>query len=168
MTVYICSTVWLILISGFPDMCPKPNNTGSSLSKKSHVEIFSDPIPALFSALMSEPDTQQRWITFTFPVDFYMDPYRPKLEKEFKYWTRKSLVITEHIHVKMTASGTGCCELCTLSLLYLIQVFHVVFIPFEKNLFWVIRSGQLTFWLPCSNGNIVQYPFSWWQGWAQR
>jgi len=72
-------------------MCPKPNDTGSALSKKSHVEMFSDPVPALFAALMSEPDTQQRWITFTFPVDFYTDSYRPKLEKEFKYWTRKSL-----------------------------------------------------------------------------
>lgn len=91
-------------------MCPKPNNTGSSLSRKSHVEIFSDPIPALFSALMSEPDSQQRWITFTFPVDFYVDPYRPKLEKEFKYWTRKSLFITEHVHVKVAATGTGCCQ----------------------------------------------------------
>jgi hypothetical protein len=74
------------------------------------VEIFSDPIPALFSALMSEPDTQQRWITFTFPVDFYMDPYRPKLEKEIKYWTRKSLFITKHVHVKVAATGTGCCQ----------------------------------------------------------
>jgi len=71
-------------------MCPKPNDTSSALSKKSHVEIFSDPIPALFTALMSEADTQERWITVTFPVDFYTDPYRPKLEKEIKYWTRKS------------------------------------------------------------------------------
>jgi len=72
------------------DMCPKPNDTSSALSKKSHVEIFSDPIPALFTALMSEADTQERWITVTFPVDFYTDPYRPKLEKEFKYWTQSA------------------------------------------------------------------------------
>jgi hypothetical protein len=86
-------------------MCPKPNDTGSGLSKKSHVEIFNEPVPALFSALMSEPDTQQRWIAFTFPVDFYTDPYRPKLEKEFKYWTRKSLFITEHVDVQVTVLG---------------------------------------------------------------
>jgi len=72
------------------DMCPKPNDTSSALSKKSHVEIFSDPVPALFTALMSEADTQERWITVTFPVDFYTDPYRPKLEKEFKYWTQSA------------------------------------------------------------------------------
>jgi len=72
------------------DMCPKPNDTSSALSKKSHVEIFSDPIPALFTALMSEADTQERWITVTFPVDFYTDPYRPKLEKEIKYWTQSA------------------------------------------------------------------------------
>lgn len=78
-------------LSRFLDMCPKPNDTSGALSKKSHVEIFSDPVPALFTALMSEADTQERWITFTFPVDFYTDPYRPKLEKEIKYWTRKAL-----------------------------------------------------------------------------
>lgn len=78
-------------LSCFPDMCPKPNDTGSSLGKKSHVEGFPDPVPALFAALMSDADPQERWITFTFPVDFYMDSYRPKLEKEFKYYTRKSL-----------------------------------------------------------------------------
>lgn len=90
-------------------MCPKPNDTSSALSKKSHVEIFSDPVPALFTALMSEADTQERWITVTFPVDFYTDPYRPKLEKEFKYWTRKSLCLGV---IQMTASLGGSYHRC--------------------------------------------------------
>ncbi|PSN48740.1 Protein twisted gastrulation [Blattella germanica] len=72
------------------DMCPKPNNTGSALSKQSHVEDFSEPYPSLFEALTSEPDSQQRWITFTFPVDFDLASYRPKLEKEYKYWTQSA------------------------------------------------------------------------------
>jgi hypothetical protein len=122
-------------------MCPKPNNTVSSLSRKSHVEIFSDPIPALFAALMSEPDTQQRWITFTFPVDFYMDPYRPKLEKEFKYWTRKSLFSIEWSCVKMATSGTGFCQLCTFSHLHLIQMFHML--SMKNAIFWDV--------MPCSS-----------------
>lgn len=78
-------------VSGFLDMCPKPNDTSSALSKKSHVEILSEPLPTLFTGLMSEDDDLARWITFTFPVDFYMGSYQPKIEKEFKYWTRKSL-----------------------------------------------------------------------------
>lgn len=80
-------------VSGFLDMCPKPNDTSSALSKKSHVEIFSEPFPGLFTELMSDADTLARWITFTFPVDFYTGSYQPKIEKEFKYWTRKSLCL---------------------------------------------------------------------------
>jgi len=52
-------------------MCPKPNATTSALSKTSHVEEFEESIPGLFQALMSpEPDPQNRWITFIFPVDY--------------------------------------------------------------------------------------------------
>ncbi|KAJ9575625.1 hypothetical protein L9F63_007559, partial [Diploptera punctata] len=76
--------------SCFINMCPKQNETGSALSKKSHVEEFTDPYPSLFEALTSEPDTQGRWITFTFPVDFDVVSYRPKLEKELKYWTQSA------------------------------------------------------------------------------
>lgn len=54
----------------FTDMCPKPNNTKSALSKQSHVEDLPDPIPTLFQTLVSEPDSLDRWFTLTFPVDF--------------------------------------------------------------------------------------------------
>lgn len=79
------------------DMCPRPNDTdggsgSNSLGRKSHVEEFADHVPELFQALMSEPDAQQRWITFTFPVDFDISPYfRPKLmEKEIKLRTQSA------------------------------------------------------------------------------
>lgn len=67
------------------EMCPKPNDTGSLLSKKSHVEDISDAIPALFQALTVEPDPQLRWTTFTFPVDHDLTLYSPKPEMEMKY-----------------------------------------------------------------------------------
>lgn len=66
-------------------MCPKPNDTGSLLSKKSHVEDIPDAIPALFQALTVEPDPQLRWTTFTFPVDHDLTLYSPKPEMEMKY-----------------------------------------------------------------------------------
>jgi hypothetical protein len=133
-------------------MCPKPNDTSSALSKKSHVETYSDPIPALFTALMSEADTQERWTTVTFPVDFYTDPYRPKLEKEFKYWTRKSLclgvwfrwqlvleaVITDVIH-KLIASGAGA-HLSTLK-----PVEHPWYFPFVSMSYSVVPDGICLF-----------------------
>ena len=72
-------------------MCPKPNDTGNALSKKSHVEDFQEPIPDLFQALMAEPDTLERWHTFTYPIDFDLSIYRPKIEKEIKILTRKHI-----------------------------------------------------------------------------
>ena len=86
--------MWYLFLFVFSsDMCPKPNDTGSALSKTSQVENFNEPYPSLFEALTAEPDTQERWITFTFPVDFDVVSYRPKLEKEYKYWTRKSFLL---------------------------------------------------------------------------
>ncbi|KAK9295339.1 hypothetical protein QLX08_010294 [Tetragonisca angustula] len=67
------------------DLCPKPNITDNPLSKKSHVEDFSEPMPGLFQALTAEPDPHERWLTFTFPVDFDMSLFAPKHEKEVKY-----------------------------------------------------------------------------------
>lgn len=79
-------------------MCPKPNQTNHNiLSKRSHVEDFMEPIPELFQALMgSEPDAQGRWITVTFPIDVDLNNahYKPSLEKEIKYRTRKLSVDT--------------------------------------------------------------------------
>ncbi|XP_071448838.1 twisted gastrulation protein homolog 1-A [Hetaerina americana] len=77
------------------DMCPRPNNTSggtsgsNSLGHKSHVEDYPDATPELFQALMAEPDPQQRWISFTYPINFDLSPYfRPKItEKEIKMRT---------------------------------------------------------------------------------
>ena len=71
-------------------MCPKPNNTVSELSRKSHVEDLTEPTPDLFSALTDDRDTLQRWLTFTFPVDLDIALFKPKLDKEIKYKTINS------------------------------------------------------------------------------
>ncbi|XP_014361954.2 protein twisted gastrulation [Papilio machaon] len=59
------------------DMCPKPNDTQTELSKSSHVEELTDGVPGLFAALTSEPDPQQRWLSITYPVDIDLSAYRP-------------------------------------------------------------------------------------------
>ncbi|XP_012223504.1 twisted gastrulation protein homolog 1-A [Linepithema humile] len=68
------------------DLCPKPNITDNPLSKKSHVEDFSVPVPALFVALTSEEDVLGRWLTLTFPVDYDSKVFAH--EKEIKYYTQ--------------------------------------------------------------------------------
>uniref|UniRef100_A0A1B6CSQ7 Protein twisted gastrulation n=1 Tax=Clastoptera arizonana TaxID=38151 RepID=A0A1B6CSQ7_9HEMI len=71
------------------DMCPKPNYTSNALSRKSHVEELKDEaLPSLFHELTAEPDPQERWLTFTFPVDFEISVFHPLQEKEFKYRTQ--------------------------------------------------------------------------------
>lgn len=67
------------------EMCPKPNNTASELSRKSHVEDLTEPTPDLFAALTDDRDTLQRWQTFTFPVDLDKSLFKHKLDKEIKY-----------------------------------------------------------------------------------
>lgn len=70
------------------DLCPKPNITDNPLSKKSHVEDFPEPVPALFQALTADVDAQGRWITFSFPVDFDVSLFGPnQMEKAVKYQT---------------------------------------------------------------------------------
>jgi len=79
-----------LLFFYFTEMCPKPNNTASELSRKSHVEDLTEPTPDLFSALTDDRDTLQRWLTFTFPVDLDIALFKPKLDKEMKYKTINS------------------------------------------------------------------------------
>lgn len=69
-------------------MCPKPNDTRNALSKKSHVEDLEG-IPGLFSALTEESDLEEKWRTYTFPVDFDSALYGNKMDKETKYIMRK-------------------------------------------------------------------------------
>lgn len=75
------------------DLCPKPNLTDNPLSKKSHVEEFTEPIPGLFQALTDEPDPQERWLSFTYPVDIHISLFIPKIEKETKYHTREFIAM---------------------------------------------------------------------------
>lgn len=70
------------------DMCPKPNYS-NRLNTESQVGVLSEAIPNLFQVLTSERDPHERWLTFTFPVDFDISMFKPQLEKEFKYRTRK-------------------------------------------------------------------------------
>lgn len=62
------------------DMCPKPNDTGTDLSRKSHVEDFDEVVPQLFMVLTELPDPHKRWETKTFPVDMEFNHYEPKKE----------------------------------------------------------------------------------------
>ncbi|XP_067004001.1 twisted gastrulation protein homolog 1-A [Anabrus simplex] len=67
------------------EMCPRHNETDNSLSKKSHVEDFPEPIPRLFNALTEEPDPLERWVSHTYPIDLDATPFHVKLNKELKY-----------------------------------------------------------------------------------
>ncbi|XP_013785056.1 twisted gastrulation protein homolog 1-like [Limulus polyphemus] len=49
-------------------LCPKPNDTDTDMSKKSHVEDLSEPIPVLFTVLTEKEDHKFRWISYTFPA----------------------------------------------------------------------------------------------------
>jgi len=66
------------------EMCPEPNVTVDELSKKSQVEDLPDSVVTLFTALVSEPDTQQRWESLTFPIDLDIDMFKPDFQKDFK------------------------------------------------------------------------------------
>lgn len=84
------------------DLCPKPNVTDNPLSKKSHVEDFNEPVPALFQALTAEEDPLQRWIPFTFPVDYDMSLFHSK-DKDMTYHMREYPKINiQHLYVEVT------------------------------------------------------------------
>lgn len=51
------------------DMCPKPNETQQARKVTSLADKL-DGFPALFHALTEFEDDQERWVSFTFPVDF--------------------------------------------------------------------------------------------------
>lgn len=69
-------------------MCPKPTET-RNVSRQSHIEDLEG-IPGLFKALTEESDDEEdKWTTFTFPVDFQAVLFSPKGEKPYKYILRK-------------------------------------------------------------------------------
>lgn len=77
----------LLTISSFAELCPKPNDTRNSLSKKSHVEDF-DGVPELFNVLATTEDSESDfWDVFTFQVDWSRG--KPKLDKDGKYYLSK-------------------------------------------------------------------------------
>lgn len=96
------------IIFTFTDMCPKPNDTQTELSKSSHVEELTDGVPGLFAALTSEPDPQQRWLSITYPVDIDLSAYRPgNPEKQVVYHLRKLpyiLNLNFHKNIKYVVS----------------------------------------------------------------
>ncbi|GBP25828.1 Protein twisted gastrulation [Eumeta japonica] len=67
------------------DMCPKPNDTQTELSRSSYVEELGDGVPGLFAALTSETDPQERWLSITYPVDIDLSIYRPASERQLVY-----------------------------------------------------------------------------------
>lgn len=80
-------------------MCPKPTET-RNVSRQSHVEDLEG-IPGLFKALTEETDEDEdKWSTFTFPVDFQTVLVSSKGEKPFKYILRKlsSCIKTQFLH----------------------------------------------------------------------
>lgn len=83
------------MLKSLVDMCPKPIEAGSSLSKKSHVEEFPENIPALFNAVTSHPDPEDRWTSFTYPIDLDISLFAPK--KEVKFQIRKFLLKIEEV-----------------------------------------------------------------------
>lgn len=71
------------------DMCPKPNDTRTELSKTSYVEELDDGVPGLFSALTIDPDPQERWLSITFPTDIDISAVRLAAENKLVYHLRK-------------------------------------------------------------------------------
>lgn len=69
-------------------MCPKPNNTRTGLSKQSHIEDL-EPIPTLFNSLVAESDSQDRWMTLTFPIDLNIKSFKADSKKDGSLLTRK-------------------------------------------------------------------------------
>ncbi|XP_026320912.1 protein twisted gastrulation-like [Hyposmocoma kahamanoa] len=67
------------------DMCPKPNDTRTELSKTSYVEELDDGVPGLFSALTIDPDPQERWLSITFPTDIDISAVRLAAENKLVY-----------------------------------------------------------------------------------
>jgi len=78
---------FLFFVLFIADMCPKPNETRNALSKKSHVEVLEG-IPGLFNAITEVADNDERWLIFTFPVDFDSELFGPKINSDTKYFLR--------------------------------------------------------------------------------
>ncbi|XP_025206006.1 protein twisted gastrulation-like [Melanaphis sacchari] len=86
------------------DMCPKPNVTTNELSRKSHVEDLSDSVVTLFTALVSEPDLQQRWESLTYPIDLDIEMFQPDFQKEFKLLQKNSAQDVSSMKITLNCS----------------------------------------------------------------
>lgn len=65
------------------EMCPKPERSWSDLAMHSEVEEFAEPEVGLFSILTESPDENQRWVSYTFPVDHHITSFQHK-NKQYK------------------------------------------------------------------------------------
>lgn len=72
-------------------ICPKSNDTETTLSTKSHIEEFSEPVPGLFNVLTEYPDNEKRWNSTTFPINIEINQISQK--KEIKIHMRKSKIL---------------------------------------------------------------------------
>jgi hypothetical protein len=61
-------------------ICPKSNDTETTLSTKSHIEEFSEPVPGLFNVLTEYPDNEKRWNSTTFPINIEINQISQKKE----------------------------------------------------------------------------------------
>lgn len=95
------------------DLCPKPNVTDNPLSKKSHVEEFSEPVPGLFLALTADPDPHKRWLTYTYPVDFNVTMFKSKQDHEPKYYMQS--IDTESKHPQKPNTVTVNCTVAYMA-----------------------------------------------------
>ncbi|RWS26071.1 protein twisted gastrulation-like protein [Leptotrombidium deliense] len=69
------------------EMCPKPNETESILSSKSHVETLPEPMQNLFDVLTEDKDPHLRWTSETFPVQISFITSVGTDPKEIKFGT---------------------------------------------------------------------------------
>ncbi|XP_052860158.1 protein twisted gastrulation isoform X3 [Anopheles cruzii] len=66
------------------EMCPKPIETSSELSKQSHIEDLEG-FTNLYNVITSEQDPQGRWKVISFPIDIDAALYGPKADSGTKY-----------------------------------------------------------------------------------
>ncbi|XP_037069196.1 twisted gastrulation protein homolog 1-B-like isoform X2 [Pollicipes pollicipes] len=57
-------------------MCPKPERSWTDLAMHSEVEEFAEPEISLFRLLTETPDQNQRWVSYTFPVDHQITSFK--------------------------------------------------------------------------------------------
>ncbi|XP_065172587.1 twisted gastrulation protein homolog 1-A-like [Atheta coriaria] len=86
-------------------MCPAPNDTMSPLGKQSQVEDLEDKHESLFKSLTETEDHDERWTTYTFPVDLPL-AYAPKNDMKYQMQSAEQEVINNKINITSTHNCT--------------------------------------------------------------